>query len=362
MAKQEEVHGGDSTESSGESRPSRRKPLIFVSHDNRDSNLAEAFGNLLTDASGGIVKSFRSSDRKGTAGIEFGSEWYQSIMTKLDEATDVVALLTARSLDRPWILYEAGVAQGKLGTRVIGVALGIPLTKVTKGPFAQFENCGDDEDSLTKLILQLIRRHPEAEPREEAVRLQVTAFLERLDTLLEEEGPSASEGEGDVDEGDIGKLFEEVKVIVRDLPSKVEAASRRRLRPGRLFHPMMFEELLFHPRMMGGSVQGGQALGWLVFISMLREDLPWLYEPGMNFYRALRSRKSDRIERAKKDLHEVVKFCQHPIFHEMAVFDKESHMMMRHLPELIEEYVSRIGPTGRLRRPSADEDGEPDKE
>ena len=35
-------------------------------------------------------------------------------MDKINDATDVVALLTQHSIDRPWILYEAGVAKGKL--------------------------------------------------------------------------------------------------------------------------------------------------------------------------------------------------------------------------------------------------------
>src|SRR5882724_2442909 len=101
------------------------RPLIFVSHDHRDASLAEAFTNLLTDASGGFLKSFRSSDRKGGAGIEFGAEWYSEIMSKINDATDVVALLTPNSLDRPWILYEAGVAKGKLDKPVFGVVMGI---------------------------------------------------------------------------------------------------------------------------------------------------------------------------------------------------------------------------------------------
>src|SRR3954453_18209641 len=95
-------------------RSPTESPLVFISHDTRDADLAEAFSNLLTDASGGILKSFRSSDRKGTAGIEYGQEWYRAIMQKLDVATDVVALLTTHSVNRPWILYEAGVAKGKL--------------------------------------------------------------------------------------------------------------------------------------------------------------------------------------------------------------------------------------------------------
>lgn len=124
-------------------------PLVFISHDTRDADLAEAFGNLLTDASGGVLQSFRSSDRKGTAGIEFGAEWYAAIMSKLSDATDVVALLTTHSLERPWILYEAGVAKGKLDTTVLGLAINVPLEKTNSGPFAQFQNCADDEDSLS---------------------------------------------------------------------------------------------------------------------------------------------------------------------------------------------------------------------
>jgi hypothetical protein len=135
----------------------RANPTVFISHDSRDADLAETFGNLLTDVSGGILKPFCSSDRKGNRGIEFGEDWFKTIMAKLGEATDVVALLTQHSIDRPWILYETGVAKGKSGTPAFGVAIGVPLEKASTGPFAQFQNCAADDDSLTKLAIQLIR-------------------------------------------------------------------------------------------------------------------------------------------------------------------------------------------------------------
>jgi hypothetical protein len=40
-------------------------PLVFISHDARDSELAEAFGKLLKSVSAGMIKTFRSSDKKG---------------------------------------------------------------------------------------------------------------------------------------------------------------------------------------------------------------------------------------------------------------------------------------------------------
>lgn len=44
-------------------------PLVFISHDTRDAELAEAFSNLLKSVSAGVLKSFRTSDRRGNQGI-----------------------------------------------------------------------------------------------------------------------------------------------------------------------------------------------------------------------------------------------------------------------------------------------------
>ena len=76
-------------------------PLVFISHDGRDGELAEAFSKLLKSVSAGMIKTFRSSDKKGTEGIDFGDEWYKRLMAKLQSTSDVVCLFTERSLNRP---------------------------------------------------------------------------------------------------------------------------------------------------------------------------------------------------------------------------------------------------------------------
>jgi hypothetical protein len=160
------------------------QPLVFISHDTRDAKLAEAFSKLLSSVSAGVLKSFRSSDKKGKQGIEYGVEWFPQILRKLESASDVVCILTKRSIDRPWILYEAGVAKGKLETPVHGLALGIPLSHAATGPFAQFQNSGDDIDSITKLVLQLLERIPNSEPDIDAVQMQVESFKKNADEIL----------------------------------------------------------------------------------------------------------------------------------------------------------------------------------
>lgn len=329
-----------------ENLSARSKALVFISHDSRDADLAEAFANLLSDVSAGTLKSFRSSDKKGTSGIEFGTEWYKAIMLQLGDATDVVALLTQRSLDRPWILYEAGVAKGKLDTNVLGVALGVPLEKVSTGPFGQFQNCGDDEDSPTKLVIQLLQRNPEAAPREEAIRRQVQAFRDTANKLMSAKGKSLVPSQAE--ESGAAKLFEEVKAMIRELPERVSnrdrVSSRRGLRRLRRLHPGMIEELLFHP-VLRESKQGA-ATAWLMFMSLLRDDLPWVYEAGMELYRALRTGNRSTVSEARDGFIQLLEVtARGPFLHEMLrPEDEETYFMLRHLPPMVDHFLSLTSP------------------
>jgi hypothetical protein len=307
------------------------RPLIFVSHDHRDARLAEAFSNLLTDASGGFLKSFRSSDRKGGAGIEFGAEWYTEIMGKISDATDVVALLTPNSIDRPWILYEAGVAKGKLDKPVFGFVVGVPFDQATTGPFAQFQNSADDEDSLTKLVLQLIKRNSDAEPREEAVRRVVNVFRDGIAKLTPAKPASKKAESPDVDANSVAKLFEEIKVMFRDLPDRVQGQLYEslgpRIRRRRRMHPMMLMDLMHH------SVEemGDRALGWLMVISNFRDEAPWLYEIGLEVYHALQQDDEPRIAKAIERLERTLAVAKRGPMAEMMIDGPEIDMAVHEL-------------------------------
>ena len=223
-------------------------PLVFISHDARDAELAETFGKLLKSVSAGMIKTFRSSDKKGTEGIDFGDEWYRRLMEKLQSTSDVVCLFTERSLERPWILFEAGVAKGKLNTPVVGVALGVPLSRVSEGPFYQFQNMDDSEADLTKLVHQLARRILGLELDNDVVKVQVEAFKTTEATILKGLTVGGGKKETKEEPGDspaIAKLVEEMK----SLPSRVaerlaEVGDPTRRRRMRRLHPMMLEELM----------------------------------------------------------------------------------------------------------------------
>lgn len=330
--------------------PGSKEPFVFISHDADDAELAEAFGKLLGNVSAGVLKTFRSSDKKGREGIEYGQEWYQKVMSKLESASDVVCLLTQRSVDRPWILYEAGVAKGKLNTTVFGVAFGIPLSRANTGPFAQFQNCGDDVDSLTKLVKQLLRRIQGADPDaiHDAIQMQVTSFKEKASKILgkitEENQEKGKVGvRGDVS---TAKLFEEIKVMFQDLPGRIEqrvVEGPTRVRRFR-FHPMMLEELMHYDE------DAKDPIGLLLLSSMVRDYLPWLSEPLLEVYRALKSGDAKRVDEAMVTISNLSRLGRSPLMEEFGMRSMDFEILAHELPMMLDRYIGRY--RHRVERPT----------
>lgn len=331
------------------SSPSPSASLIFISHDTRDAELAEAFSKLLSSVSAGVLKTFRSSDRKGSQGIEYGQEWYPELMRNLNLASDVVCLLTQRSLERPWILYEAGVAKGKLETQVVGIVLGIPLSRASTGPFALFQNCEDTEEALTKLVMQLVRRIPNAEPDREVIEMQVRVFRQRVSKILTHLDSDTQEEDAS-GEVSVAKLFEEIKLMFQDIPSRIEGSlDPYRRRKFRRFHPMMFEDFMHMSK-------GGDPIGLLIIFSSFRDELPWLYELGLEAYRAVKSRNRAKIEKAIENIHRAVKFVRHGPFMEDVMGDKEVYFVLRDLPHMLTDRFLPAATESSLKDKSVDDE------
>ena len=314
--------------------------LVFISHDTRDAKLAEAFSALLRSVSAGVLKSFRTSDKKGNQGIEYGVEWYPEIIKNIQEASDVVCLLTERSVNRPWILFEAGMAKGKLETPILGVALGISLKEASSGPFAQFQNCGDDEESLTKLVFQLVDRIPNSEPDEDTIKFQVGKFKESIAKILKTNNAVTDDksSESPSKDNSSAKLFEEIKVMFKDLPSRIEGNihPEYRSRRKRRFHPMMMEEMM--------HLSKNRKVGILVGLGMLRDVMPWLYDVGIETLKKIDSKCSIKEkEQSFLEFRELMKITSmHPMMREFMDFDsKEDFMMYEEIPRMLMREMER---------------------
>lgn len=347
MAKRETIKRDvTSSQVSTETVPAKqvsKNPLVFISHDTRDAELAEAFSELLINSSMGILESFRSSDKKGTQGIEYGTLWYDEIFKKLNDASDVVCLLTHNSVDRPWILYEAGIAIGKSGTPLIGIALGIPLNKANNGPFAQFQNCADDIDSLTKLVSSLVRKIPNAKPIDSVINGQVVEFLYKIKVILEKQDEVSKVDLKEsplVEDTQVAKLFEEIKIMFQDLPSRIDRnvnsnEGNRRLRK---LHPMLLEDIM--------HFSADKSIGFIMVLSIFKNDLPWVYEFGMETLKQIKASKSMKeIDIILMNFENILETSlNNPAFQELMSMmkNKEDYRIYRELPHMLEKALRRM--------------------
>ncbi|MEN6461612.1 MAG: toll/interleukin-1 receptor domain-containing protein [Syntrophomonas sp.] len=339
MPEQQDEKSIESSELKKEDKFISKSPLVFISHDSRDAELAEYFSKLLSSVSAGVLKSFRSSDRKGTQGIEYGIEWYPEIIKKIDEATDVVCLLTKNSVNRPWILYEAGMAKGKLNTTLLGIAIGVPLSQANYGPFAQFQNCASDEGSLSKLVMQLVKRIPNSEPDIDVIKAQVNMFITQANEFISKnEEEMAGDEKAEVQESSIANLFEEIKLMYSELPLKINKSLRipaRKINFNRLSPPML-DELRHY------STKFNRYSGLLIVLSLFKDDFPWISEIGYELLKTIKSRSTfNEKKKAYYEFREVLDFTfEHPLMRDI-YFSAHSHYSAKENYRIIIGYLER---------------------
>jgi hypothetical protein len=220
--------------------------------------------------------------------------------------------------------------------------LGVPLSKASSGPFAQFQNCdGSDPESVSKLVIQLAKRLPNADPQKNIVDSQVAEFAKKRAELLKTTTTTlAQTAPKKPDDSSAAKLFEEIKVMFQDLPSRMEDRISNAIRPSRRrkwrhFHPGMLDEI-----MHVGGLKEGDPIGILMMASLVREEMPWFYEIAREIYNTLKTGDADNAERELGRLRNMAEMMMHGPFME-DFGDKESHIMMMEFPRMFDHIVHR---------------------
>jgi hypothetical protein len=140
----------------------------------------------------------------------------------------------------------------------------------------------------------------------------------------------------------------DIMATLTELPSRIEERLSERIEPVRRgkfrrFHPMMIDEMVLMV-----SMKSNDPIGILIIASLLREDIPWLYEIGVEAYKTAKSGNSKKAVDALVAFRRAFDFTMNgPMMEEFMMSSKETHMMVRELPRildhLIERYMNRKG-------------------
>jgi hypothetical protein len=303
--------------------------------------------------------------------IEKGKKWDSEIASELESSDIGLFCLTPGNTETPWILFEAGaLSKKKDKSRVCTILFNLEPTDL-KGPMAGFQHTKFVKDDVKKLVaainssagesklegpvldsvfdmwwpkleqtvteilgshdgVQVTGRRPDRELVEEILELT------RMNASAQMEGRQFREPKAFT-----SMILNEMKGIMSEIPAQVaqriaedgDPIRRRRLRR---FHPMMMEEMIH----MTGDEE--DPIGILIMASMVRDELPWLYEIAVDAYRAVKSGTPSEVEREIGRLRRISKFVMGgPFMEEFGMGSKETHMFLMEFPHMLERLLSR---------------------
>lgn len=137
---------------------------VFISHTHSDQAIADALSKLVDDLFEKRVTVNYSSKKELEGGISPGADWFRWIVSQVRESDLALILLTPASIQKPWVVWEAGAvagasfAQSPDDVRVLPLVFGLRPEDIPS-PFARTQLIsGTEPADLLNLVGVLIER------------------------------------------------------------------------------------------------------------------------------------------------------------------------------------------------------------
>jgi len=133
------------------------------------------------------------------------------------------------------------------------------------------------------------------------------------------------------------KLYKEFQMMMEELTSKINRLDPEYKRGRRKFQPMMFEEIMHM-----GMEKEDPNLSFLMMISFIKDDFPWIYEIGLETYRGLKLTKS-KTEKRKlvEGFERVLEITGHPLMREFYGKSDDMYMFSKDIRHFMHRYLDR---------------------
>lgn len=179
-----------------------------------------------------------------------------------------------------------------------------------------------DNPISVSLDLKMLKESGDPEERSLADIVEAISDLRLTITSAEKGFPSS-------------KLFKEFQMMMDELNSKINRLDNR---GKRRFHPMMFEEMMHM-----GMEKEDSNLSFLMMISFVKDDFPWIYEIGLETYRGLKSSKS-KTEKRKliESFERAFEMVGHPMMREFYGKSEEMYMFSKDIRHFMHRFLDRF--------------------
>jgi hypothetical protein len=235
--------------------------------------------------------------------IDAGERWANKIAKELEASTFGIIAITRENIGSPWILFEAGaLARSMEEGRVIPLLLDLDFKEIT-GPIAQFQAKKVEQSGIREVVESINKLASQPVPDARLAELLEMAWP-RLEKSVSEIPKNTQVAKHNRPQAEI---LEELVASVRGLDVRYrEMWDDPRPRFRRRLHPAMLDEMMH----MNGA-RRGDPMRILVAVSFLRDDFPWIYELGMEVFRAINAGDRQAAQRCRSQLMNALRSLRH---------------------------------------------------
>jgi len=267
------------------------------------------------------------------ADISAGDRWADTVAKELETCDFGITCITRENMSSPWIHFEAGALAKRMQEgRVIPLLLDIDFKDIS-GPLAQFQAKKAERDGVLAIV-NAINELSQVKVSETLLPKQFEALWPKLEKQVNEIPKTQLPAKPQRAQHEI---LEELVASIRGLDMRVretvdEPTSLRRRK--RRVDPVML-----HHFSRGIANDERDPLRLLMLLSFVKDDVPWLYELGVDAYQQT-TRGTPNAKSARQRLLRALKMLSHGPW--MEFFDgKETHSLIFELEHLAMEIFDR---------------------
>ena len=296
--------------------------------------------------------------------IDKGARWSTDIAKELADSTFGILCVTKENFEAPWLSFEAGALSKTMEKAFVTPFLFDIKRAEVQGPILQFQSTIFDKEDIKKMVKTLNKACGDTGITEARLEKSFDVWYPTLEKGLNElktdssdsedhkhseEPPHSSEMLEEILElsrdnqkllrNPDTKLYEDIEIVKKSLDElsarNAMLFDERRMR--RKYSSRFLEDLL-HMSVGRGSY------GFLMALSLFKEDFPWIYDMGKELVDILKSKKApEEKSMAIRDFRELIDFtCSHPMMREVFGRTKDGLMLMKELPYALIPYLDEM--------------------
>ena len=297
--------------------------------------------------------------------IDKGARWSSDIAKELEDSSFGILCVTKDNLTAPWLSFEAGALSKTMDKSFVTPFLFDMKRSEVNGPILQFQSTIFEKEDIKKLISTINKACGEDQLPETMLEKAFEVWYPSLENDLFEIHNTNDEGT-ETDEKDIethmSSIVEELLELSRDnqkllrnpdtkLYDSIESIKERldctlskierifEMDDRRIFrrNKVMYLDELLH----GVLQECNKQYAFLILLSLVQDDFPWVYNMGKGLTDILNSRaNTSKKIAAIDDFRRLLMFTfEHPALRENIYRRKDSTIMIKKVPYVLSDLL-----------------------